>query len=208
VESKFLFYQAASQLPDGLSLADYEYRFYADNAGKEILSVEIDQLAGGDVIAYDSGDQKWKNSDTSSLVGPAGPEGKSAYEVAVDDGFVGTETQWLASLEGPQGIQGIQGIKGDKGDKGDQGDPGIQGIQGVPGEKGDKGDKGDQGDQGIQGIQGIQGVKGDTGDKGDKGDKGDQGDSGVVAATAPLAYDAPTQTVSLGAVTWGQLAGI
>lgn len=32
-----------------------------------------------------------------------GIEGKSAYEVAVDNGFVGTEAAWLASLEGPEG---------------------------------------------------------------------------------------------------------
>lgn len=32
-----------------------------------------------------------------------GPEGKSAYQVALENGFVGTETQWLASLQGPPG---------------------------------------------------------------------------------------------------------
>lgn len=32
-----------------------------------------------------------------------GLEGKSAYEVAVANGFVGTEAAWLASLEGPAG---------------------------------------------------------------------------------------------------------
>lgn len=30
--------------------------------------------------------------------GPPGPAGKSAYQVAVDNGFQGTEAQWLASL--------------------------------------------------------------------------------------------------------------
>ncbi|RIH58556.1 hypothetical protein D3C59_34240 [Streptomyces sp. SHP22-7] len=35
--------------------------------------------------------------------GPAGAEGDSAYEVAVTNGFTGTETEWLASLVGPQG---------------------------------------------------------------------------------------------------------
>lgn len=35
--------------------------------------------------------------------------GKSAYELAVDHGFEGTEEEWLASL------------KGDKGDKGEHG---------------------------------------------------------------------------------------
>jgi hypothetical protein len=41
--------------------------------------------------------------------GPAGPEGPSAYEVAVANGFVGTEAEWLASLEGEPGIQGVPG---------------------------------------------------------------------------------------------------
>jgi hypothetical protein len=32
-----------------------------------------------------------------------GPPGKSAYQIAVDNGFVGTEAQWLASLQGADG---------------------------------------------------------------------------------------------------------
>lgn len=39
--------------------------------------------------------------------------GKSAYEIAVDDGYIGSEEEWLASLKGEQGIQGIQGEKGE-----------------------------------------------------------------------------------------------
>lgn len=35
--------------------------------------------------------------------GPAGPDGASAYQIAVANGFVGTEAQWLASLVGPVG---------------------------------------------------------------------------------------------------------
>jgi hypothetical protein len=77
----------------------------------------------------------------------------------------------------------VQGPKGDKGDTGSQGPQGPQGIQGVKGDKGDKGD------------QGIQGIKGDKGDTGDTGPQGPQGIPGVVAATAPITYDAPTQTV-------------
>jgi hypothetical protein len=60
--------------------------------------------------------------------GEPGPEGKSAYDVAVENGFLGTETQWLLSL------------KGEPGPKGDKGDPGADSI--VPGPKGDKGDPG------------------------------------------------------------------
>ena len=40
------------------------------------------------------------------------PGGKSAYEIAQENGFSGTESQWLASLVGP---------KGDKGDPCDDG---------------------------------------------------------------------------------------
>lgn len=46
--------------------------------------------------------------------------GKSAYEVAIEYGYVGSESAWLASLK----------VKGDKGDIGQQG---IQGIQGITG---------------------------------------------------------------------------
>ena len=37
-----------------------------------------------------------------------GPAGKSAYQVAVDNGFVGTEEQWLVSLVGPAGLSAYQ----------------------------------------------------------------------------------------------------
>ncbi len=33
-------------------------------------------------------------------------DGKSAYEVAVENGFVGTEAQWLESLKGEDGVAG------------------------------------------------------------------------------------------------------
>ena len=36
----------------------------------------------------------------SGAPGPRGPQGDSAYEVAVDNGFVGTEQEWLDSLGG------------------------------------------------------------------------------------------------------------
>ena len=42
--------------------------------------------------------------------------GKSAYEVAVENGFSGSESQWLASLVGPQGGQGVAGSAGPAGD--------------------------------------------------------------------------------------------
>lgn len=52
------------------------------------------------------------------IQGPQGDPGKSAYQHAVDNGFVGSEQEWLASLKGEQGEQGIPGLKGEKGDPG------------------------------------------------------------------------------------------
>ena len=53
--------------------------------------------------------------------GEIGPEGKSAYQVAVQNGFPGTEEEWLQSLKGEQGPAGPQGERGEKGEKGDPG---------------------------------------------------------------------------------------
>lgn len=47
--------------------------------------------------------------------GEPGPAGKSAYEVAVQNGFVGTAAQWLASLKGATGATGPQGPTGPAG---------------------------------------------------------------------------------------------
>ena len=51
-----------------------------------------------------------------------GDEGKSAYEVALEQGFEGDEQEWLDSLKGE---------KGEKGDKGDKGDRGLDGKDGA-----------------------------------------------------------------------------
>ena len=44
--------------------------------------------------------------------GATGPAGLSAYQVAVANGFGGTQAHWLASLVGAQGAQGPQGPAG------------------------------------------------------------------------------------------------
>ena len=44
--------------------------------------------------------------------GAAGADGKSAYQIAVDGGFEGTEEEWLTSLKGAQGEQGPAGQDG------------------------------------------------------------------------------------------------
>lgn len=44
--------------------------------------------------------------------GTQGPPGKSAYEIAVENGFEGTEQEWLESLKGKDGRDGEKGEDG------------------------------------------------------------------------------------------------
>lgn len=50
--------------------------------------------------------------DAAVLNGVQGPQGDSAYQVAVNNGFVGTQSAWLASLVGPPGTNGTNGADG------------------------------------------------------------------------------------------------
>lgn len=101
---------------------------------------------------YLKGNTEWKF--ISDLSGAQGIQGLSAYQVAVQHGFKGTEDEWLISLKGEKGETGPQGLQGERG---------LQGIQGPIGPKGEKGDQGERGPQGPQGQIGPQGPKGDTG---------------------------------------------
>ncbi|AHB12067.1 tail assembly protein [Xylella phage Sano] len=65
------------------------------------------------------GDENWINLvSLESLRGPqgnagaTGANGLSAYQVAVANGFAGTQAEWLASLKGAKGDPGIQGPPG------------------------------------------------------------------------------------------------
>ena len=50
--------------------------------------------------------------------GGTGKNGKSAYEIAVENGFIGTEIEWLESLKGQPGKDGINGADGKDGNDG------------------------------------------------------------------------------------------
>lgn len=178
--------------------------FWADIAGEDGATIHLDELVpaqapGGGTVGGGGGGG-----------GGAGTPGKSAYEVAVDNGYTGSVTQWLASLVGPRGATGAtgpagpagpagptgatgaQGPKGDTGATGAQGpkgDPGIQGPAGATGAQGPKGDPGatgPAGPAGADGAQGPAGPKGDTGPQGPKGDKGDTGPQGPAGGGASV----------------------
>lgn len=86
--------------------------------------------------------------------------GQSAYEIAVENGYVGTEEQWLASLKGAKGDTGSQGPEGPQGETGPAGPTGPQGETGATGPQGPKGDTGETGPQGPKGDTGATGPAG------------------------------------------------
>ena len=82
----------------------------------------------------------------------------SAYEIACNLGFQGTEEEWEASLIGSPGNIGDTGSIGLKGEKGVVGDIGPVGAKGLIGDKGPTGDAGASGIKGESGNDGI-GIK-------------------------------------------------
>ena len=64
-------------------------------------------------------------------VGAKGEDGKSAYQIALDEGFEGTEAEWLASLKGKDGKDGINGTDGKPGKDGTNGVDGKTPVKGV-----------------------------------------------------------------------------
>ena len=73
------------------------------------------------------------------IPGPQGEPGKSAYQSAVDNGFKGTEKEWLASLKGQPGEKGAKGDIGPIGPAGEDGKDGKDGAIGPAGPQGSPG---------------------------------------------------------------------
>lgn len=88
------------------------------------------------------------------IKGEDGADGLSAYEIAVKNGFEGTEEVWLEMLKGE---------KGDKGDPFTYEDFTAEQLAALKGEKGDKGERGEKGEKGERGIQGSIGDSGQDG---------------------------------------------
>lgn len=97
-----------------------QWRYVGDIAWIDLIP--LSELKG------DTGDQ-----GPIGLTGPEGSpgiegeDGLSAYQIAVNNGFVGTESEWIASLEGPQGLTGETGLQGPEGPQGIQGPEGPAG---------------------------------------------------------------------------------
>ena len=135
--------------------------------------------------------------------GKDGADGKSAYEIAVANGYQGSESEWLESLVGEKGATGDKGADGKNGTNGDtpyikngnwwigDTDTGIkaEGINGAAGEKGEKGDAGLNGTDGKDGVDGKDGIDGKDGVNGKDGIDGKDGTDGVSVTGAYVDED-------------------
>lgn len=117
---------------------------------------EDDQLLEMDM---DAGDVSMDNGFNEDML-LAGPPGKSAYEVALSNGYKGTEAEWLESLRGEQGVPGAAGERGPQGEQGIQGERGERGETGAQGVAGAAGRDGRDGTDGKDGADGYTPVKG------------------------------------------------
>lgn len=139
------------QLPTEVSMAGYiaitqeQYtngnlvgKFYNAETG-EFVSLP-DWIGSTDEVKYKQTavvlSAKLDAMDEAIASAQAGADGASAYEIAVANGFEGSEEQWLASLVGATGATGEQGVQGEKGEKGDKGDTGETGAAGASGQNG------------------------------------------------------------------------
>ena len=115
-----------------------------------------------------------------------GADGKSAFQIAVENGFIGTEAEWLESLKGSDGKDGSDGQPGKDGIDGTNGQDGKDGIDGksayiIAVENGFFGTeaewleslKGKDGTDGQPGKDGVDGKDGITPDMSDYPDKAD-----------------------------------
>ena len=100
-----------------------------------------------------------------------GLDGKSAFEIAVEHGFVGTETEWLESLRGADGLPGRDGTDGKNGVDGTSGSDGKSAYT-IAVEHGFTGTE----DDWLQSLKGADGKDGITPDMSDYATKADIAD--------------------------------
>lgn len=161
---------------------------------------------------YLKGDTEWKF--ISDLSGAQGIQGLSAYQVAVQHGFEGTEDEWLISLKGDKGDTGSglnikgeldsesqlpqEGVSGDAwliagnlyvfvGENGNvESNPKWSNVGSIQGPAGPQGPVGPKGEQGEPGPKGEPGADGAPGAQGPKGDPGEKGEKGDPGSDASV----------------------
>jgi hypothetical protein len=130
------FQSIAASSPFSWSLEICHYDTGISLGSSEITSAVIDQ---GDLILtlasgifstnyFNNADEADPQNNFYFFLFQNGVNAVTAYEIAVANGFVGTEQQWLASLVGGQGPQGATGSAGSTGATGPQGPSGPNAV--------------------------------------------------------------------------------
>lgn len=119
--------QKLAELNVGISESQAQTLFERFLAAKTELATdeEVAALVAREIAKVNTGGSGGK--------GEKGDDGLSAYQIAVNNGFVGNVSQWLDSLRGQDGQRGERGLRGEKGERGEQGLPGRNGQQGERG---------------------------------------------------------------------------
>ena len=138
--------------------------------GKDGFSpkVKAEQMESGVVITIVDAEGETSATLHNGANGEKGSDGKSAYQIAVEQGYQGSESDWLSSLKGDKGEKGNTGAKGNPGQDGAEGksayaiavehgyeDSEEKWLLSLKGEKGDTGERGEKGDAGVDGKDGF-----------------------------------------------------
>ena len=138
--------------------------------GKDGFSpkVKAEQMESGVVITIVDAEGETSATLHNGANGEKGTDGKSAYQIAVEQGYQGSESDWLSSLKGDKGEKGNTGAKGNPGQDGADGksayaiavehgyeDSEEKWLLSLKGEKGDTGERGEKGDAGVAGKDGF-----------------------------------------------------
>lgn len=91
---------------------------------KVILKPEVSGTVGQVLTLNEDGTTSWTTVSGGSS---SATNGKSAYEIAVENGYEGSEAEWLESLKGEKGADGKDGINGTDGKNGIDGQNGADG---------------------------------------------------------------------------------
>lgn len=82
---------------------------YTRNAGDQVIVSDVEHYELLSAGRYEYGLLTYLRDVPSE---DAGADGKSAYELALDAGFEGSEQEWRESLRGPEGPRGPRGNEG------------------------------------------------------------------------------------------------
>lgn len=196
-------YYRITDLPPAQSITGAEVVEAVQN-GKNV-KFTLEQLFIAGKSAYDIAvDNGYVGSVDDWLASLVGANGASAYELAKSAGFVGTMLEWLASLKGKDGLNGSNGLDGRSAYQ-------VAVSKGYVGSETDWLTSliGKDGRDGLPGADGTNGLDGRDGRDGTNGTNGTNGLNGVDGLDGKSAYQIAVENGYTGPISrWlASLAG-